>query len=434
MMRFIYTLIFIIALPVIFYRLWVKDKKVPGYRIRWPERFGIYPAPSQLKPIVWVHAVSVGEVVAATPVVKRLLLNDRVQVMITTMTPTGSTRVIETFGKQVLHVYAPYDLPWTVAAFLRRTKPILAMIMETELWPNMLHECAKRHLPTILANARMSERSARGYLRFRKTSQALVNCLSHVAVQNAEDGTRFIRLGLTPDKLSQTGSVKFDVQIPADLNRTAQALKLAYGDRPILVAASTHEGEDAILLTALHHILEHVPNALMVIVPRHPERFDDVSALCRNRFACVRRSQGQTPTATTQIVIGDTMGEMMLFYGIADIAFVGGSLIERGGHNMIEAACWGLPILCGPHTFNFADISKRLIACGGMITVHNAEELAQQANAWFNHPEQRHTVGQNARAFTDQNRGAVSRLMTLVEQYLPAADHEHSTAGVRAKT
>lgn len=420
MLRFFYTLIFIIALPVVFYRLWIKDKKVPGYRIRWPERFGIYPAPEESRPVVWVHAVSVGEVVAATPVIRRLLETGQVAVMVTTMTPTGSTRVAETFGKQVLHVYAPYDLPWTVAAFLRRTKPILAIIMETELWPNMLHECARQKLPCVLANARLSARSARRYGHFAKASRELLQCLDHVAVQNSEDGQRFLDLGLAPHKLIVTGSVKFDISLSDDLRSAAAALRQTYGaQRPVLIAASTHEGEDSVLLEAFAQVLARWSDALLILVPRHPERFDEVYELSHARLRTCRRSTGLFPDGT-QVLVGDTMGEMMLLYGCADIAFVGGSLIERGGHNMIEPAFWGLPIICGPHTFNFADISKRLELAGGMVTVQGQEALTAQLLSWLAQPQERAAVGEKARAFAEQNRGAVDRLMQVVQPYLPA--------------
>lgn len=420
MLRFFYTLVFIIALPVVFYRLWIKDKKVPGYRIRWPERFGIYPAPAETRPIVWVHAVSVGEVVAATPVIRRLLETGQVAVMVTTMTPTGSTRVADSFGAQVLHVYAPYDLPWTVAAFLRRTRPVLAIIMETELWPNMLHECARQNLPAILANARLSARSARRYGYFAKASRELLQCLNHVAVQNAEDGQRFLNLGLAPEKLVVTGSVKFDISLSDTLCNAARELRQTYGaQRPVLIAASTHDGEDGVLLDAFAQVREKWPDALLILVPRHPERFNEVYELSRSRFRTCRRSGGQCPPGT-EVIVGDTMGEMMLLYGCADIAFVGGSLIERGGHNMIEPACWGLPIICGPHTFNFADISKRLEQVGGMVTVADAKTLSAQVLRWLGQPQERIAVGEKARAFAEQNRGAVDRLMQVVQPYLPA--------------
>jgi 3-deoxy-D-manno-octulosonic-acid transferase len=419
MLRWFYTIVFIIALPVIFYRLWIKDKKVPGYRIRWPERFGISPPNHEQRPIVWVHAVSVGEVVAATPIINRLLQNPNIAVMVTTMTPTGSTRVRESFGTQVLHVYAPYDLPWTVRAFLRRVKPVLAIIMETELWPNMLHVCAQQKLPTILANARLSERSAKGYRFFGKTTRALLECLSHVAAQNSDDGERFLALGLAPEKLVVTGSVKFDLELSESLIAEANTLKASYGiDRPILIAASTHEGEDQIMLDALAAILRQHPQTLLLLIPRHPERFNDVFALSQTRFKTLRRSTKELPDSTTQVIVGDTMGEMVLLYGCADIAFVGGSLIPRGGHNMIEPAYWSLPILSGPHTLNFADISRRLVAYGGMVTVYDADSLATQVIDWLEHPWKRRQVGANAARFSLENRGATEKLMELIGRYI----------------
>lgn len=419
-MRFIYTLIFIIALPVIIVRLWVKDKKVPGYRIRWPERFGWIAPLKEDRKVIWVHAVSVGEVIAATPLVNRLLDEDNLALIITTMTPTGSTRVLKAFGDKVYHVYAPYDLPWTVATFLRRTKPSLAIIMETELWPNTLHTCAEFDVPTLLANARMSSRSARGYLRFPKTTKQLINLIDMVGVQNKKDGERFLQMGLSSERLRITGSIKFDISIEGKLKQAAITLKRQFtlGERAIFIAASTHEGEDEVILDAFTKILNCDPSCLLLLIPRHPERFDDVTLLAQERFTTLRRSLNQAPSAETQVVVGDTMGEMMLLYGIADFAFVGGSLIERGGHNMIEPASWGLPVLSGPHTFNFADISSRLIECGGMFTTANADEIADMACKFLTEPNFRKQAGRQALSFTEQNRGALNRLMDLVKPYL----------------
>lgn len=431
MVRFFYTVIFILALPAIFSRLWWKDKKVPGYRIRWPERFGVFPAINTLteRPLVWVHAVSVGEVVAATPLIHRLLDLEHIRVVVTTMTPTGSERVRASFGRRVFHVYAPYDLPWTVRSFLRRTQPVLGIIMETELWPNVLSVCAEQNLPVILANARLSARSARGYSRFPLTSRRLVNHLSHVAAQNRPDGKRFLRLGLPPEKLTITGNIKFDIRVPPTTVHAAQDLRQLYRgnqQRPIVVAASTHEGEESQILQAFAQILERHPQTLLVLVPRHPERFDSVAQLCQQSFVTERRSQVHAPAPETQVFVGDTMGEMMLFYGCADIAFVGGSLIPRGGHNTLEPAYWGLPILCGPHVFNFADISKRLLERGGMIQVNSPEQLAQQIGDWLDAPTERSRAGRQAQAFFQANRGAIDRLMALVTRYVPPTTTQDS--------
>lgn len=423
MLRLLYTTLFILALPVIFLRLWWKEKKAPGYGIRWPERFGIFPSLATEQPVVWVHAVSVGEVVAATPLIRRLLDQNEVQVMVTTMTPTGSQRVRSTFKHQVYHVYAPYDLPWTVRAFLKRTRPALAVIMETELWPNVLSVCTEQRVPVLLANARLSARSARRYAYFAKTIHCTLNQLSQVAVQNQEDGERFKRLGLAPQKLAVTGSIKFDVTLPPSVSNAVPELREAYsngGRRPVVIAASTHDGEEIAVLTAFRKVLKQHPNTLLLMVPRHPERFDEIFELCDKRFRCLRRSTLESPSPDTQIIVGDTMGEMMLLYGCADIAFVGGSLRERGGHNMIEPAYWGLPIVCGPHTFNFADISKRLTDLGGMTVVENANQLAQQLCVWLDEPDERAIVGGTAKNFVLQNRGATDRVMKLMHKYIPA--------------
>lgn len=420
MLRLLYTLVFLLALPFIFTRLWWKEKQVPGYRIRWLQRLGIFKSIKSAKPLIWVHAVSVGEVIAATPLIQRLLDEGACTLMVTTMTPTGSDRVVAAFGAAVEHVYAPYDLPWTVAAFIRRTRPALIVIIETEIWPNMLNVCAKKQVPMILANARLSARSARRYGYFKKTTQHFFNLFSNVAVQNIADGERFLNLGLNPSKLVVIGNVKFDIQIAQSLESRAAQLRKQYssdGARPIVIAASTHQGEECAILDAWPKVLATNPTALLVLVPRHPERFDDVHRLCAGRFNTIKRSELVAPKAQTQVVLGDSMGELMLFYGAADIAFVGGSLIERGGHNMIEPATWGLPIVCGPHTFNFADVSLRLSEAGGMATINNGLEFAAVINQWLRQPQQCAEVGQQALSFTQKNRGAIARLLSLIERY-----------------
>ncbi len=422
LLRVLYTGLFLILLPLIFARLWWKEKQVPGYRVRWLQRLGIFRPIRAPKPVIWIHAVSVGEVIAAGPLIRRLLSEGRYTLMVTTMTPTGSARVTASFAGEVAHVYAPFDLPWTVAAFIRRVKPVVTVIMETELWPNMLVECAHHHIPMVLANARMSGRSAARYARFPKTTKGILSLLDCVAVQNAVDGERFLQLGVAPDKLAVIGSVKFDVVISQNIKAQAQSLKEAYslkGARPIWIAASTHEGEERLLLKAFTQLLEDAPNLLLIIVPRHPERFDDIYSLCSQSFTTLRRSTGEVPNIDTQIVLGDTMGELMVLYGVSDMAFVGGSLIERGGHNMIEPAAWGLPVLSGPHTFNFAQISQDLVADDAMAVVHDVPGLVDTIRTWLAGEDQRCEVGQKAKAFVDQNRGAVGRLMSEIQKLTP---------------
>lgn len=422
MLRHFYTFIFLLALPMIFARLWWKEKRVPGYRIRWAQRLGVFKTLNAPRPVVWIHAVSVGEVIAASELIRRLIHDGSITLMVTTMTPTGSARVTAAFGAQVAHVYAPFDLPWTVTAFIKRTRPILTIIMETEIWPNMLVGCAKHNVPAILANARLSSRSARRYGWFPATTKALLNRFARIAVQNAVDAERFVKLGLAPDKLSVIGSVKFDLTVSSALRESAAKLKQCYsagGERKVLIAASTHQGEELQIAEVYQRLRRSRKDLLLVVVPRHPERFDEIHQLFAERFVAVRRSGPRAPDATTEVVIGDTMGELMLLYGAADIAFVGGSLIERGGHNMIEPAAWGLPVLSGPHIFNFNEISKGLIAVAAMRTVHNVEEFEREVRLLLEQPQLLQAMGAAAKAFVDDNRGALNRLMAIVAAYLP---------------
>ncbi len=421
-MRSLYTTVTALALPFVFAHLWWRGRKLPGYRHRWWERLGRFSALNSEQPLVWVHAVSVGETIAATGLIQRILDSGRAQVLVTTSTPTGAERVRSAFGERVLHVYAPYDLPWIARAFLQRTRPALAVVMETEIWPNMLAACAEQQIPVILANARLSERSARGYARFKRTTSRMLSCLTAVAAQHPDDGQRFLKLGLPHERLCVTGSIKFDIQVDEKLQQQAAALKEVYscgGRRTILMAASTHDGEEAQLLDAFDQVLRQHPNALLLLVPRHPDRFEAVARLVGERYNMARRSTALPPEPDTQLVLGDTMGEMMLLYGASDIVFMGGSFISRGGHNMIEPAAWGLPIMSGPNVFNFADISERLEAAGGLVTVRNGGQWADQVNAWLDDEDERRRVGAIAQQFAASNRGALNRLMELVLQHLP---------------
>jgi len=420
-MRFFYTLVYFLVLPIVVIRFWKKDKSQDIPPERWRERFARFPKITSERPLIWIHAVSVGEVIAASPLIHRLLKCNKLELMVTTMTPTGSSRVLQEFGSQVYHVYSPYDLPWIVHRFVKKVNPSLVIIMETEVWPNTLHQCSKLNIPTLLANARMSSKSAKGYKRFKSESRNLFNQFSHVAVQNEDDCDRFLNLGLDTEKISITGSIKFDINIPNSLSVRASELKSIYSQnkRPIVIAASTHEGEDEIILEAFEQIFVSQPEVLLLLVPRHPERFDDVFSLSSKSFNTIRRSSGSAPTNETRVIVCDTMGEMMLLYGCADIAFVGGSLIQRGGHNVIEPACWGVPVISGPYTFNFADISKRLIDAGGMVTANSSESIAQQVSYWINEPDKRKLAGLQAQLFTAKNRGATERLLSIAKQYIP---------------
>lgn len=417
-MRWFYTLLFYLLLPVILLRIWWRGRRAPAYRRRIAERFGMFPRP-RLRAPIWVHAVSVGETIAAAPMIRALLARGEGDIVVTTMTPTGSERVRALFGDSVFHVYAPYDLPGALGRFLRRIEPRLLIIVETELWPNTVHACATRGIPTLLANARLSERSARGYARVGGLSRAMLGELTRVVAQNTEDGERFVALGLPAERLRVSGSIKFDISIDDLLRDRAAAERAAWGagQRLVWIAASTHDGEDEVLLQAHRQLLAVRPDALLVLVPRHPERFDDVAALAaRAGMACVRRSRGDAVAADTTVLLGDTMGELLLLLGCADIAFVGGSLIERGGHNMLEPAAWGLPIITGDSDFNFREISAGLQQTGALVKVADGAALARELVALAADEEERRRRGERAAAMVAANRGALDRLLAAIDE------------------
>lgn len=415
----LYTIFFYLLIPFILLRLQWRGLRAPGYRQRWSERFGYF-QPFESDATVWIHAVSVGEVMATERLVKRLLeSHPDLTIVITTTTPTGSERVKTLFGDSVQHVYVPYDLPCAVRNFIRRARPRLLVIMETEIWPNMLAQCERQGIPTILANARLSERSAYNYAKWPGFTRLIMGKIGLVAAQGEADARRFIALGLPEERIAITGSVKFDSRLPASLLERAEVLRREWMDRPVWVAASTQEGEDEQILAAYKAIRKSVPNALLVLVPRHPERFDRVYALCRREaFNTVRRSSGELCESDVEVFLGDTMGELSLFLAAADAAFVGGSLIKRGGQNVLEPAALGKPVAFGPYMYNFAAISELLLEKDAARVVHSSEELAQVIRLWLEDASERARVGENGRRVVQENQGAVDRLFGLIEQRL----------------
>ena len=420
-MRGLYTLLFLLLLPFVLLRLWWRGRANPGYRLRWRERFARWPA---LKTGgIWLHAVSVGETLAAVPLVKALQQQyPQLPITITTTTPTGSERVRAAFGYSVQHVYGPYDLPWLVARFLRQLQPRLCLIMETELWPNLLAGCRAAQVPVVLVNARLSKRSARGYARIGTLTRGMLADLSVIAAQERSDARRFVRLGIAAEKVVVTGSIKTDVTV-SDSQRELGALLRAQLEagvahrRYVVIAASTHVGEDELVLEAFATLRRTQPGAALILVPRHPERFDAVAALIAARgFALARRSRNDV-SEQTDVLLGDSMGELMAFYAAADAAFVGGSLVPRGGHNLLEPAALALPIVQGPHTFNFAAQSRRFRRAGAMQEVADADALAACWLAWAE-PTARATVGALALAELNRLRGSLARLLQLLTPYL----------------
>jgi len=422
MFRFIYSVVFYLITPLIILRLVIRGLAAPNYRKRWGQRFGFFTPSESSKETIWLHAVSVGETLAAVPLVKALQEKyPERRLLITCMTPTGSERITAAFGDSVDHSYAPYDTPDAVARFLKRVQPKMLIIMETELWPNTVAACYKRQIPVILANGRLSEKSARGYARVSKLSGPMVAQLSAVAAQHGDDGGRFTALGLPVEKLHITGNIKFDLELNAQIRLSAEALRQQWdgtNQRPILLAASTHRGEDEIILQAFSLIKQSVNNALLVLVPRHPERFNQVGDLCLDAGYSLARRSNNDSTDNADILLGDTMGELMTFFGACDIAFVGGSLVSNGGHNMIEPAAWGKPTLSGLSVFNFAEVSRLLAEAGGLSLVEDAAALAESVIVLMKNPEQAQQMGLSAQQVAEANRGALERLLAVIDNSL----------------
>ena len=424
-MRFLYTIVFYCLLPFILLRLVWRSFAAPAYARRWAERFGIFPTLVTSKKVVWLHTVSVGEFLAALPMVRRLMADEALQLVITTTTPTGSERVRATLGDSVFHVYAPYDVPDALARFFKRVNPSVYLVMETELWPNTLAACARRNIPAILVNGRLSERSARGYARFSALTSPMLNNLQSALIQNHVDAARFVQLGLQESKLHVTGNIKFDLSLTDDLRLRAMELKKQFtagGERIIWIAASTHQGEDEIILDAFAGVRKNpgknAQQLMLILVPRHPERFEKVGQLCEARgFKTMRRSRGEL-AVDMDILLGDTMGELMLLFGVSDIAFVGGSLVPNGGHNFIEPAAWGLPLLSGEHLFNFAEVSSLLTAAEALDIAHNPDELKKILGNLLDNPEFRKQKGENALRVAIENRGALDKTLGLIKSVL----------------
>ncbi|WP_438970255.1 lipid IV(A) 3-deoxy-D-manno-octulosonic acid transferase [Methylophaga sp.] len=419
-MRVLYSIVFVLVIPLILLRLIWRGSRASAYFKRWDERFGITPAPSSDKPVIWLHAVSVGEVEAARPLVSSLRENySDHQILITTMTPTGSARVRKLYGDDVLHCYLPYDLPFAVRRFLKTANPSVGIIMETELWPNLIHHSAKLNIPLVLANARLSARSAAGYQRIAKLCKQMLQHFSLIAAQSQDDRQRLINLGADKTRVHAVGNLKFEISLAASINEQAEAMRSLWGNRPVFIAASTHEGEDEIILNASRRIRAEFPDLLLIIVPRHPERFDRVAALSqRAGFKILRRSENGMCTKAIQVLVVDTMGELPLFYGSSDVAFVGGSLVPSGGHNLLEPAELGRAVLIGPHYFNFNEISQQFIQAKAAIQIDSSETLAEAVIDLLSHPQKRAAMGEAGKNLIEHSKGASNRLLNLIKRHI----------------
>jgi 3-deoxy-D-manno-octulosonic-acid transferase len=412
-MRVLYTLLMYLVTPIILYRLAFRGLRNRDYFWRWRERFGYFKGP-KMENTIWVHAVSVGEFNAAVPLIEALLKRFPERPMVvTTITPTGSARVQSVLGDRVFHVYLPYDLPGSVSRFLARTKPKLAVVMETEIWPNLYLSCSARQIPILIANARLSERSLRGYGPAKALAGHCVRAAAWIAAQSKVDAERFLRLGAEPARLELVGNIKFDMSLPIGIKETGLALREIWGaQRPVWVAASTHEGEEAAVLEAHSLVLRRFPDALLIFVPRHPERFKLVTVLCRSMgFRTATRSENQTPDGSTQCFVLDTMGELVRFFAAGDVAFVGGSLANIGGHNMLEPAGLGIPVIVGPHTYNFEEIADRMIADGATVRVNSGMQLGNELCRLLGRADLRQAMGDAGLKVVASERGALDRLL-----------------------
>lgn len=416
-MRQLYCLLLYLAGPLLWLGLAYKSRSTAAYRMRAPERFGHVPTIAG-GVAVWVHAVSVGEVLTAAPMIRALLARYGAgQVYVTTGTPTGSDQVLALFGDSVRHSYAPYDLPHVVRRFVGRLQPRLVVVMETELWPNLFRILARRGVPLAIANARLSPRSVKGYGRVRRFAASVLNDVTVVAAQSEADAERFRQLGAP--RVETLGNLKFDCEPDAAQAAEGRRLRGKWGQHPVWIAASTHEGEEAAALDAHRHLCAQWPDAVLILVPRHPSRFGAVAALiARAGFVCTRRSDG-FPHSAPQVLLGDSMGEMWTYLALADLAFVGGSLIPVGGHNVLEPAAMGVPVLFGPHMHNFVPARDLLLDGGAAETVRDAEALAFALEHLFNRDDERRRRSQTAQAALMGSRGALARHLEILTQLQP---------------
>lgn len=419
-MRLLYTLLWYLLLPVLFARLWWRGRRAPAYRRRWGERLALGLAPERLHASVWIHAVSVGEVLAAAPLIRALLEQyPATPLVVTTTTPTGSERVRALFGDRVTHVYCPWDLPGALGRFIRVFDPRLVLIMETELWPNLVRAVWRRGIPVMLVNGRLSWSSYRGYARLPALTRPMMASLSGVLVQTGTEAERFRKLGADPEALTVTGNIKFDLSLDESIREQARALRSGMGERAVWMAASTHEGEDELMLAAHHRVRATVPGTLLVLVPRHPERFEEVAArIDEQGFRCARRSTAMA-IEEAEVYLGDTMGELLMLTGTADAAFVAGSLVPVGGHNLLEPAAWGCPVLTGPYLHNFEHVARLLDDAGALTRVGSASELGAAVAELLSDEHRRAEQGAAAVAVVDTHRGALQRLVESVSSFWP---------------
>ncbi|KAA3624358.1 MAG: 3-deoxy-D-manno-octulosonic acid transferase [Proteobacteria bacterium] len=423
-LRFLYNLIIYLLLPIILVRLLSRGLRNRAYLSRIGERFGRYPdQPRDYD--VWIHAVSVGEVNAAGPLARALVkMNPQLRVLLTTMTPTGADQARIAMSERIEHLYLPYDYPFAVRRFLEHCSPKVAIMMETEIWPNFIQQCDRRGIPLVVANLRLSQRSYAKYARLLPFTRSVFRKVKWFAVQTAADRQRVGGLLGHRENVSVTGNIKFEINLPASLREVAQVVRREWGtERTVWVAGSTHEGEEETIIKVFKSLRQRHPSLLLVLVPRHPERFDSVYRLLQKyRLDTVRRSMHAGAVSDDlEVFLGDTMGELPIFFAACDIAFVGGSLTEIGGHNILEACALGKPVIFGPHMFNFLEISQMALERHAGIQVQNEKELESVLRQLVEDANFRYACGQRGIALVEDNQGALMRTLEVLEPFLPDA-------------
>lgn len=414
LIRFFYTLILALVAPLLLFGLYKSKPNKPKFGKRWKEHFGITPKLTSNQRPIWIHAVSVGESIAATPLIKEIKKqNPEQSIIVTTTTSTGAEQ-IEKLGSLVEHRYMPIDFSFAVKGFLKAIQPKKMLIIETELWPNTLHQVSKFGVPITVVNARLSEKSRSNYAKFQPIFNIVEPCLTNILCQSQSDADHFESLGVAKSKLAITGSIKFDIQIADTVKEKAKALRSELGEhRPIWIAASTHEGEDQIILEAHQQIIEEQPDALLILVPRHPERFDSVYKLCVQKgFTTTRRTHSSNPVPNTQVYLGDTMGEMLVLIGASDTCFMAGSLLGQkvGGHNMLEPAALGIAVVNGPSYYNFKEITEELLRHKA-IRVCKPNQIADTIQLLLKNSSTRHQQAQQALMVAENNQGSLVRTL-----------------------
>lgn len=415
MARVFYTLVLWLLLPVMLLRLLWRARRQPAYLQQLGERFGFYSgAPHQ--PLIWLHAASVGETRAAAPLIKALQQQYPDHgILLTHMTPTGRETGRQLFGDQVMQAYLPYDFPHATRRFLQHFQPRIGLLLETEIWPNLTHVCQRQRVPLLLVNARLSERSARRYQRIRALIRPALQKLSGIAAQTTADADRLTQLGA--DKITISGNLKFDIGAPSEQIELGRQWRQHFSCRPVWLAASTREGEEEIILDMLQQL--KTPDTLLILVPRHPQRFDTIASLLKTRqLNFVRRSTGDFPQPETQVWLGDSMGELYAYYAASDVAVIGGSILPYGGQNLIEACAGGTPVLIGLHTENFAAAAADAVAAGAAIRINPLAQWPDTLDRLLQSPQERQHMSTAGREFAQQHRGATLRTLELVRPFL----------------